>query len=81
VLDPSDVKSEGGRPLRKREDRSIEAEGENPAQDVYQILAPAGLDAITALRVEALPTTPLGEGAGPVGPIGNAVLRRDPHSP
>jgi len=63
VLDPSTSSPRGGRHSASREDRSIEPRG-NPAQDVYQILAPAGLDAIKALRVEALPDEAL-EGKGP----------------
>ena len=74
VLDPSDLVSTGGARLHKREDRSIVAEGENPARDTYQILAPAGLGTITALRVEALPDDALG-GMGPGrGENGNIVL-------
>src|SRR5205823_1761252 len=74
VLDPSDLVSSGGATLRKRDDRSILAEGENPDHDTYHILAPAGLGAITALRLEALPDDSLG-GKGPGrSPNGNAVL-------
>ena len=58
------LKAAGGATLRTRDDRSIVAEGENPERDTYTIHAPAGLDAITALRLEALPDDTL-KGNGP----------------
>jgi hypothetical protein len=74
VLDPSDLVSLGRATLRKRPDRSIVAEGENPAKDTYQVLAPVGLDRITAVRLEALPDDSLSQGGPGRSDNGNMIL-------
>jgi len=54
VLDPAKFNSTGGASLRKLEDYSILAEGENPARDVYEIEADVSVNGIVALKLEAL---------------------------
>lgn len=55
VLQPSDLKSEGGATLTLKPDGSILASGENPDEDTYTISMAATPDRLTAFRLEALP--------------------------
>ncbi len=65
VLDPAEVHSAAGATLEKQPDRSIVANGESPNKDTYTITTDAGLNGITAFRVEALPDDGLpGKGPG-----------------
>jgi hypothetical protein len=74
ILEPSDLFSSAGATLSKRDDRSIVADGKNADRDTYRVLAPAGLGAITALRVEALPDDSLAAGGPGRSAGGNMVL-------
>jgi WD40 repeat protein len=55
VLEPTEMKSEGGATLRLRSDGSILASGKNPERDVCTLVARPGLERVTAIRLEALP--------------------------
>jgi WD40 repeat protein/tetratricopeptide (TPR) repeat protein len=55
VLKPTEMKSEGGATLALQRDGSILAGGENPARDVYTLVARPGLERINAIRLEAIP--------------------------
>ena len=54
VLDPESFTSTGGSTLRKLDDSSILAEGENPAKDVYEIVARTEKTNLRMIRLEAL---------------------------
>jgi hypothetical protein len=54
VLDPIAFTSTGGATLRKLDDASVLAEGENPAKDTYEVTARTDLEGIVAVRLEAL---------------------------
>ena len=54
-LDPLEYRSVGGATLKKLEDHSILASGENPAVETYTIAARASIMNITGLRLELLP--------------------------
>lgn len=54
VLRPMEAVSEGGASLRVLEDGSVLAEGENPAQDEYEIVARTDATGLRLLRLEAL---------------------------
>lgn len=54
ILEPVEYASAGGATLRKLDDQSLLAEGNNPDRDVYEIAAPTGLEGIVAVRLEAL---------------------------
>ncbi len=55
ILDPEDYRSLGGATLKKLEDKSILAAGENPAVETYTVVARTNEKPITALQLEALP--------------------------
>ncbi len=55
VLDPVEYRSSGGATLKKLDDSSLLAAGENPATETYSVIAWANLKDITGLRLEALP--------------------------
>jgi eukaryotic-like serine/threonine-protein kinase len=55
VLNPTEMKSEGGATLTPRNDGSILAGGKNPDRDVYTIVAKPDVERISAVRLEALP--------------------------
>ena len=54
TLDPIALKSTGGATLAKQPDGSVLASATNPAMDVYEFVAPAGLATIRGVRLEAL---------------------------
>ena len=54
ILDPQQFTSSGGATLRKLDDASVLAEGENPAKDVYEVVSKTNQTGITAIRLEAL---------------------------
>ena len=54
ALDPDEFRSQGGATLKKLEDKSLLATGENPAVETYTIAARVDRRRITALRLEAL---------------------------
>ena len=62
VLQPKELKSEGGATLTLLEDGSILASGKNPDQDAYQLTANVGPRHITAIRLEVLPDSSLPQG-------------------
>ncbi len=65
VLEPTEMKSQGGAALTLQDDGSILASGTNPDRDTYTLIARPGLDQITAIRLEALPDPSLpGNGPG-----------------
>jgi mono/diheme cytochrome c family protein len=91
ALDAETAVSTGGATLKKRVDRSILVEGENPEKDVYEIVANTNLTGITALRLETLtdPSLPKGglgrsensnfvltEFKAEISPIDNAELKQ-----
>jgi hypothetical protein len=55
ALDPLEYRSAGGATLKKLEDRSILASGENPVVETYTVAARASTKEITGLRLELLP--------------------------
>jgi hypothetical protein len=55
VLDPTEVRSQGGATLAKLPDLSVLASGSNPPTDTYTVTATVALENLAALRVEALP--------------------------
>ncbi len=55
ALDPHQFTSKGGATLKKLDDKSILASGENPAIEAYSIAADTDLGEITAVRLELLP--------------------------
>jgi hypothetical protein len=55
VLEPTELKSQGGATLTRLDDKSILAGGPNPATDTYTIVARTELAGVTAVRLEALP--------------------------
>ena len=61
VLQPTEMKSDGGTTLTLQPDGSILASGTNPDRDAYTLVAKVGLDHITAVRLEALPDPSLPE--------------------
>jgi hypothetical protein len=54
-LDPEEFTSRNGAQMVKLGDRSIVVRGEAPSNDAYTIVAPASLERVTAVRLEALP--------------------------
>jgi hypothetical protein len=55
TLDPAEFRSAGGATLKKLDDKSLLASGENPAVETYSIVARTDLKQVTAIRLEALP--------------------------
>jgi tetratricopeptide (TPR) repeat protein len=74
VLKPTQMESEGGATLTLQPDGSILAGGTNPDRGAYTITAPAGLDRIRAIRLEALPDTSLPNNGPGRHPSGNFHL-------
>jgi hypothetical protein len=74
ALNPKSYTSRGKANLAKLEDNSILASGENPAKEVYEIIAELPAEAITAVRLEALIDPSLPEGGAGRSPNGNVVL-------
>ncbi|WZP00202.1 PSD1 and planctomycete cytochrome C domain-containing protein [Isosphaeraceae bacterium EP7] len=72
VLNPSEMKAEGGTTLTLQPDRSILAEGPQPSEGTYTIIATTDLPGITAARLELLPDDRL-PSKGP-GRAGNGNL-------
>ena len=68
--------SNGGAALKVLPDGSILAEGPNPENDSYTIVAPTDLKAITGLRLELLSDASLPSGGFGRDPEGNFVLSR-----
>jgi hypothetical protein len=62
ILKPTHVAGTGDVTLTEAPDGSILASGQNPAETVYTIEAPASLARVTAIRLEALPDTSLPKG-------------------
>lgn len=56
TLDPIEFKSAGGATLTKTASKSILAEGTNPSNDTYTVIAPVGAGRLTGIRLEALET-------------------------
>src|SRR5262249_53986827 len=54
VLDPREMKSQGGATMSKLPDKSVVVSGPNPPTDNYTITAEADLPEMTAIRLEAL---------------------------
>ena len=74
VLDVAEYRSAGGATLRKLDDKSILAGGENPAREVYTLSMPVALPEITALRLEALPDDSLAAKGPGRSANGNIVM-------
>ena len=55
VLEPSDMKSQGGATLTRQADGSILVSGKNPDRDVYSLVFRAAPSRMSAIRLEALP--------------------------
>ena len=75
-LRPVAVRSMNGSTLSIRNDLSILAEGETPANDIYTVIAEAEMPGITALRLEAIPDDSLPGKAAGRGPNGEFLLTR-----
>lgn len=74
VLDPLEYRSAGGATLKRLDDKSLLASGENPAVETYTVTARTNTKNITALRLEALPDESFA-GKGPGRSVnGNIVL-------
>jgi hypothetical protein len=58
VLDPGEFKSTGGSVLSKQPDKSLLAEGANPANDTYTITAEVGPIQLNSVLLEILPFGP-----------------------
>ncbi|MCS6975432.1 MAG: PSD1 and planctomycete cytochrome C domain-containing protein [Gemmatales bacterium] len=69
VIEPTDLKSQGGAKLTFQPDGSIVAEGNNPSFDIYTVTAKSELPSIRGIRLEALADGKLPKG-GP-GRAGN----------
>jgi hypothetical protein len=54
VVEPAEMKSEGGAEFKKLEDGSLLVGGKNPDNDVYTFVAHTKLKGITSIRLEAL---------------------------
>src|SRR5262249_35648776 len=54
VLDPLKPKSKGGAALKVLDDKSVRAEGPNPATETYTVSLKSDLPKVTAIRLEAL---------------------------
>lgn len=74
VLSPSEFTSREGATLRKLDDDSILAEGENPAEDVYEVVVSTDLKRITAIRLQALTDEALPHGGPGRAENANFVL-------
>ncbi|MAB79282.1 MAG: hypothetical protein CMJ89_08005 [Planctomycetes bacterium] len=74
VLKPRAFATRDGTQLTYLEDGSILAGSENPARDMYEVIAHTGLPRITALRLEALPHPTFPHGAAGRAANGNFVL-------
>ncbi|HEX5270562.1 MAG TPA: DUF1553 domain-containing protein [Gemmataceae bacterium] len=68
VLEPTAARSAAGTVLKTLPDRSVRAEGPNPAADTYTIEARTDLKGITAFRLEVIP-----DAAQPAGGSGRAA--------
>ena len=55
VLDPSDMKSQGGATMTRQADGSILVSGKNPDRDVYSLVFRLAPSRITSIRLETLP--------------------------
>jgi len=74
ALDPVELSAQGGVSLIEQDDHSILAQGENPAQNTYSVVARTDLTGITAVRLEAIADERLpSHGPGRVG-HGNFVI-------
>ncbi len=76
VLDPLTAKSESGATLKTLPDKSLLAEGTNPANDLYTITAKTDAKNITAFRLETLPDASLPQGGAGRAADGNFMLSR-----
>ncbi len=74
ALEAETATSSGGATLKKRVDRSILVEGENPATDVYEIVAHTTLTGMTAIRIDALTDESMVDGKLGRSNNGNFVL-------
>lgn len=75
-LDITELRAEGGATLKKLDDGSILAEGENPPNSIYTIAARTELQKMTAFRLETIPDENLpAKGAGRAAD-GNFVLSK-----
>jgi hypothetical protein len=74
TLDPAEFRSAGGATLKKLDDKSLLASGENPAVETYTVIARTDRKHITGLRLEVLPDDSFA-GKGPGRSVnGNLVL-------
>ncbi|HEY1065718.1 MAG TPA: DUF1549 domain-containing protein, partial [Pirellulales bacterium] len=76
TLQPVDVSADNGVSLKPLEDGSVLAEGENPANSTYRLIATTGIPNITAIRLETLPDPSLPRGGAGRAADGNFVLSR-----
>jgi hypothetical protein len=76
ALDAALARAESEAVLRKQADGSLLAEGTNPANDAYTVVAWTALKGITAFRLEALPDPALPQGGAGRAADGNFVLSR-----
>ena len=74
LLDPSEIRSEGGATLSKQKDSSILAGGTNAPNDVYTIVAEIDLKTISAVRLEVMPDASLPSKSLGRQPSGRFVL-------
>lgn len=74
VLTPSETRSRGGATLKRLEDGSILASGENPSSEVYEVSAKVGVARLTAIRAEFLPDDSLPAKGPGRSDNGNVVL-------
>jgi WD40 repeat protein/serine/threonine protein kinase/tetratricopeptide (TPR) repeat protein len=74
VLQPIEMKSEGGATLTRLDDGSILASGKNPDRDVYTIEVAAKREGIQALRLDVLPDESLPSGGPGRHATGSFIL-------
>jgi hypothetical protein len=74
VLKPTEAVSKQGATLKILDDGTVQAAGENPATDTYELKFSAPLKGVTALRLEVLPDDSLPAKGPGRGSNGNFVL-------
>ncbi|MCU1327591.1 MAG: hypothetical protein JWN34_2961 [Bryobacterales bacterium] len=74
VLQPADLKAEGGVELRRLPDGSVLATGPKPATSMYEFTAETSLQNITAFRLELIPDASLPGGGSGRGTDGKGVV-------
>ncbi|HEX5082544.1 MAG TPA: PSD1 and planctomycete cytochrome C domain-containing protein, partial [Blastocatellia bacterium] len=75
-LNPSEISADNGTTLTRLDDGSILATGANPDNETYTVVAKAGLQGVTGIRLEALPHQKSPRGGPGRDIYGNFILNR-----